>query len=79
MEYQTKYGRIDWRSEAQKKVERREERIQRAFDYACKQASNCRHDKCIVSCFGCNEYKTCDIQRRVNKNKFLLHPDWSKE
>lgn len=44
------------------------EKANRSFNYACKQASKCRHEKYQVSCFGCPEIGTCEIQERVNKN-----------
>ena len=44
------------------------ERASKAFDSACKEASKCRASKNIVSCFNCPEYKTCNIQERVNRN-----------
>jgi hypothetical protein len=37
----------------------------KSFDYACRQASNCRHDKYQESCFSCKYYDTCDIQKRI--------------
>jgi len=44
------------------------EKASRAFDYACRQASKCRAEKRVVSCFGCDQYKSCEIQKRVEKN-----------
>jgi hypothetical protein len=35
------------------------------FNYACNQASKCRHDKYIKSCFDCPLFQTCDIQKRI--------------
>ena len=37
----------------------------KSFDYACKQASKCRHEKYQISCFSCPLEKTCDIQKRI--------------
>lgn len=44
------------------------EKAEKGFIYACKQASKCRHEKYIVSCFACPEVKTCDIQVRVERH-----------
>ena len=40
-------------------------KAERSFNYACRQASNCRHEKYQISCFVCPELKTCDIQKRI--------------
>jgi predicted ATP-dependent serine protease len=37
----------------------------KSFNYACRQASNCRHDKYQGSCFACSLFQTCDIQKRI--------------
>ena len=37
----------------------------KSFNYACRQASNCRHDKYQESCFSCPLFQTCDIQKRI--------------
>ena len=42
-----------------------QEKARRSFDYACKQASKCRHEKYHVSCCSCPEEKTCYIQVRI--------------
>lgn len=44
------------------------ERAAKAFDSACKEASNCRAKRNIVSCFGCDDYKGCPTQERVERN-----------
>jgi len=43
------------------------ERARVSFNYACKQASKCRHEKYQVSCASCPERKTCEIQKRIEK------------
>jgi len=42
-----------------------QEKARKSFDYACKQASKCRHERYQVSCFSCPLEKTCDIQQRI--------------
>jgi len=42
-----------------------QEKARKSFNYQCKQASNCRHEKYQVSCYGCKEYKTCSIQKAI--------------
>jgi hypothetical protein len=42
-----------------------QEKAQKSFNYACKQASKCRHEKYMVSCFSCAGMKTCYIQERI--------------
>jgi hypothetical protein len=44
----------------------------KGFDYACRQASICRHEKYMASCEGCPELKTCDIQARIEKNRAIM-------
>ncbi len=39
----------------------------RSFNYACDQASKCRHEKCYVSCYECPEQETCEIQERIER------------
>lgn len=42
-----------------------QEKARRSFEYACKQASKCRHERYCVSCFSCPLEKSCDIQKRI--------------
>jgi hypothetical protein len=46
-----------------------QEKARKSFNFACKQASNCRHDKYQVSCNSCPELSGCDIQERLKKAK----------
>lgn len=39
----------------------------KSFDYACRQASNCRHNLYQESCFSCPHFVKCDIQNRIEK------------
>ncbi len=48
------------------------EKARKSFDYACKQASKCRHEKYQVSCFSCDKHKECDIRLRLEKAQKLL-------
>ena len=50
----------------------KQEKAQRSFNYACKQASKCRHENYHVSCYGCNDYKICDIQNRIEKARKIM-------
>ena len=43
------------------------EKARRSFNYQCKQASNCRHEKYQVSCCSCIQYENCDIQQAIEK------------
>ena len=49
-------------------TEKQIEKARKAFDYACRQASKCRHERCVASCNSCKEKPGCDIQERVEKN-----------
>ena len=40
-------------------------KARKSFDYACKQASKCRHERYQVSCCSCPLEKECDIQKRI--------------
>jgi hypothetical protein len=42
-------------------------KARKSFNYACKQASKCRHDLCQHSCFGCPSRFECDIQERLER------------
>jgi hypothetical protein len=44
-----------------------DEKRYRKFNYACVQASKCRHECCRVSCFSCPTFDTCEIQERIKK------------
>lgn len=41
------------------------EKARKSFDYQCKQASNCRHEKYMASCNCCPLQDTCDIQKKI--------------
>jgi len=45
------------------------EKAMRSFDYACKQASRCRHEKYMVSCYSCPSESTCEIQKRIETHR----------
>lgn len=44
-------------------------KARKSFNYACKQASKCRHERCQVSCYSCDLKENCDIQERIEKAK----------
>lgn len=50
-----------------------QEKARRSFDYACRQASNCRHDRCQVSCESCPIKKECDIQDRIERARAKMY------
>ena len=49
-----------------------QEKARRSFNYACKQASKCRHEKYHVSCYACSEKPTCDIQERIERARLKM-------
>jgi len=50
-----------------------EDKARRSFNYACKQASKCRHELYHVSCNSCPERKTCDIQERIERARSKMY------
>ena len=46
-----------------------QEKARCSFDYACKQASKCRHENYMVSCFSCEIRSYCEIQERIERAK----------
>jgi len=48
------------------------EKAERSFDYACKQASKCRKEERVWSCYACDKMENCEIQKRVNKNLAIM-------
>jgi hypothetical protein len=46
-----------------------QQKAQKSFDYQCKRASKCRHDKYMESCHSCPEEPTCDIQLKIKTAK----------
>lgn len=49
------------------KKTKKQEKARRSFEYQVKQASKCRHEKYMVSCFSCSESDTCEIQKLLKK------------
>lgn len=49
-----------------------EEKARRSFDYGCRQASKCRHERYKASCYDCKDAKTCDIQARIEKARLKM-------
>ena len=56
-------------------TEKQIEKARKSFDYACKQASMCRHEQFQQSCCACPKQKDCEIQERVTKNHEILRSD----
>ena len=54
------------------------EKARRGFNYGCKQASKCRHEKYMVSCYACPEYKTCEIQERIERHHKVMKEEESR-
>jgi hypothetical protein len=51
---------------------RTQEKAYKSFNYQCKRASKCRHEKYQKSCYSCEEYNTCDIQQSIKKAKEIM-------
>ena len=49
------------------------EKARRSFDYQCKAASRCRHDKYMRSCAMCSEEKTCEIQAAIERARLKMY------
>jgi hypothetical protein len=50
----------------------KEQKARNSFNYACKQAGKCRHERYQISCFSCPLYSTCDIQARLEKARLKM-------
>ena len=48
-------------------------KARKSFEYACKQASKCRHEIFMQSCYSCPKEKTCDIQLRIEKARVKMN------
>lgn len=46
-----------------------QEKARKSFDYQCKKASKCRHEKYIQSCNVCVLLETCNIKKAQEKAK----------
>jgi len=46
-----------------------QEKAARSFDYQCRLASKCRHEKYQISCYSCPEEKTCYIQKSIEVSR----------
>ena len=46
-----------------------QDKARRSFNYQCRRASICRHDKFISSCNGCDDKSECEIQKMITKAK----------
>lgn len=44
-------------------------KVQKSFDYQCKLASKCRHEKYQISCLSCPDLDNCNIQKLIQKAK----------
>ena len=50
-----------------------QEKARKSFDYACRQASKCRHERYQVSCHSCPAESECDIQKRIEKARQKIY------
>jgi len=49
------------------------EKARRSFNYACNQASKCRHERYQVSCNSCPDRKDCEIQERIERARTKMY------
>ena len=42
-----------------------QDKARRSFMYQCRLASNCRHERCQISCDGCPSKDGCGIQNAI--------------
>ncbi len=49
------------------------EKARRSFDYQCRMASKCRHERYMATCFICPDEKTCDIQKKLEAAKSKMY------
>lgn len=42
-----------------------QEKARKSFNYQCKRAAKCRHEKYQISCHSCPEESTCEIQKLI--------------
>jgi len=47
-------------------------KARKSFDYNCKRASKCRHEKFMISCNSCPEKPTCSIQKAIESARAKL-------
>ena len=52
---------------------KKQEKARKSFEYAVKQASKCRHERYIISCFACKDKPDCDIQDRIKRAKLIIN------
>lgn len=44
-------------------------KAEKGFDFACRQASKCRHLFYQVSCYSCPKLEGCEIQQRLERHR----------
>jgi hypothetical protein len=47
-------------------------KARKSFEFQCKQASKCRHEKFMITCFVCPELETCSIQKAVENARLKM-------
>lgn len=48
-------------------------KYRKSFEFQCKKASKCRHEKYQQSCFSCPNYKECTIQKAIEKARAKMY------
>jgi hypothetical protein len=48
-------------------TEKQIEKARKSYNYACNQASKCRHEKYQLSCMACDERGECEINKRCDE------------
>jgi len=49
-----------------------QEKARKSFLYQCNRASDCRHEKYMVSCFACPNKQTCPIQLKIEQARIKM-------
>ena len=49
------------------------DKARKSFNFQCKMASNCRHDKYQVSCNSCESKPNCEIQKAIETARAKMH------
>ena len=47
--------------------DKKELKRRKSLNFQAKRASDCRHDKCVVSCASCKDREGCEIQASYKK------------
>lgn len=47
-------------------------KARKTFNRACKHASDCRHERSVMSCYGCKLKDECEIHQRMKTAKLKM-------